>query len=115
MQSNPMKENISTNPYRPSCVEVDRPRVDEDRLDVEDHEEHRDDVEAGGVSRLDRGDIRHAALVWGRLRRRRLRWRHDQVEDQQRVGHRECRQHHQANDCPVSAVDFHVVANSGSN
>ena len=41
-----MKRSISTRPKRPESAEDDGPGIEEDRLDVEDEEEHRDEREA---------------------------------------------------------------------
>ena len=53
-----MNSTISTSPNTPSAVEGDRPRVEEDDLDVEDDEEHRGQVvldrEAAAADRLRR-------------------------------------------------------------
>ena len=45
MNTAPANTRISTKPNEPELVINDRPRVQEDDLDVEDDEDHRDEVE----------------------------------------------------------------------
>ena len=64
-------DHLDQSPNAPSSSVDDRPRVEEDDLDVEDDEDHRDQVEAHreALGRLLAGH--DAALVGRRLRRRR--------------------------------------------
>ena len=62
-----MKTTISANPTRPNFFERDRPREHKDDLDVEDHEEHRNDVVPDGELQRSVGKERAAARrarVW---------------------------------------------------
>ena len=57
------KTSISINPKSGQSVERDGPRKHEDRFDLEDHEQHRDEVVANAVSIPRVGHRLDAALV----------------------------------------------------